>query len=98
MKSIKFATLHRIFFGVDSGLDLLVVGEERGDWGYTFLKKKNPGIFNFAPRNSRENKLSPLDIQQNFVTPLGNSNFKNQDPRKFYMSFSWIPLEISLLF
>ena len=30
-------------------------------------------IYDFTLRNSRENKLSPLEIPQNCVTPLGNS-------------------------
>ena len=33
-----------------------------------------------------ENKLLPLEIQQNCVTPLGNSMLKNQDPWKFHTS------------
>ena len=43
--------------------------------------EKNPGFlqvchFNFG--NSRQNKASPLDIQQNCVTPLLNFKSKNQ--------------------
>ena len=34
---------------------------------------------------------------QNYV-PLGNSKSKNQDPWKFHMVFSWLPLEIQLFF
>ena len=41
-------------------------------------------ICDFTLRKSRENKFLPLEIQQNFVTPLGNSKFKNQDPWKFH--------------
>ena len=44
-------------------------------------------ICDFTLRNSRENKLLPLEIQQNCVTPLGNSKVKNQDPCNFHMSF-----------
>ena len=43
---------------------------------------------NFTLRNSAENKLLPLEILQNCVTPLGNSKVKNQDPWELQMSFS----------
>ena len=59
-----------------------------GGWGYNFLKKT--GIFYiclFILENSRENKLFPLEIRQNCVTPLGNSKVKNQNPWKFHMIF-----------
>ena len=51
----------------------------------------------FTLGNSRHNKDSQLEILENFVTHLGNSIAKNQDPWKFHM-FSWSPLEIPLLF
>ena len=59
----------------------------RGGWGYNFLKTPH-GIFRFVT----------LKILRNCVTPLGNSNVKNQDPWKFHMSFSWTSLEIHLFF
>ena len=49
-------------------------------------------------RNSGENKLSPLEILKNCMTPLGKSKVKNQDPFKFHMSFSLTPLETPLIF
>ena len=55
----------------------------------SFLKK--PWIFlvsYFAPRNSRQNKASPLEILQNCVRPLRNSKAKNQNLWKFHMIFS----------
>ena len=72
----------------------------RRGWGYTFLKLLLLEILYLwlYLRNSAENKLLPLEILQNCVTPLGNSKVKNQDPWELQMSFSWIPLEIPLLF
>ena len=66
--------------------------------GYTFLTSSwNFEICHVALGNSRENRLSPLEILQNCVTPLGNFKVKNQEPSKIYDSF-YTPLEISLLF
>ena len=84
-------------------------GEGGGGWGYTFLNSPCKfSIYDFTLRNSRENKLSPLEIPQNCVTPLGNSlvgwNSKTKThggnstwifldhPWKFYFFFNW-PLE-----
>ena len=36
----------------------------------------------------RKNTLSPLEILQNCLTPIGNCKVKNQDPWKFHMVFS----------
>ena len=53
--------------------------------GYTFPKSSlwNFKICHFTFGNSRENKLSPLEILQNCVPPLGNSKVKNQDTLVF---------------
>ena len=71
------------------------MGGGGGGPGYTFLETPAPlnpprnfKIFHFALRNSRENKLSPLEILQNCITPLGNSKVKNQDTWKIRMIFS----------
>ena len=72
---------------------------KRGGWGHTFLNP--PGIFHFfyfSPGNFRQNKAPPLEIPQNCVTFLGNSNTKNQDPWKFHIIFFWSILEIPLHF
>ena len=39
-----------------------------------------------------------LEILQNCVPPLGNSNVKNQDPRKFHISFSLKPQKLHFFF
>ena len=67
---------------------------------YTFLKTPLEflDLSLYTLRKSVENKLSPLEILQNCVTPLRNSKSKNQDPWKFHMIFSWTPLEILLFF
>ena len=49
----------------------------------TYFFEKTPGIFGFVHftlGKSRENKISLMEILQNCVTKLGNSNAKNQDP------------------
>ena len=57
---------------------------------YTFLKTPLEflDLSLYTLRKSVENKLSPLEILQNCVTPLRNSKAKNQDPWKFHMIFS----------
>ena len=67
---------------------------KQGVWGYNFLK--TPWKFyicDFTFGNSGENKLSPLEIQQNCVTLLGNSKVKNQDPchGNSTLDFTWTP-------
>ena len=54
----------------------------------------NFSFFFFTPGNSRQNKAQPLEIPQNCVRSLGNSKDKIQDPWKFHMLSSLIPLEI----
>ena len=49
-------------------------------------------------RNSRENKLSLLEILKDCVTSLGNSKVKNQNPWKFHMSFFLKLVEIPPVF
>ena len=49
-------------------------------------------VCQFTCRNSRENKLSRLEIPRCCVTSLGNSKVKNQDSWKFHISFSWTSL------
>ena len=72
---------------------------------YYFKKLRGFLICHFTLANSGENKLWPLDILRDCVTPLGNSKFKNQDPGnsrwifldhlwKFHFLFNW-PLEFS---
>ena len=51
---------------------------------------KNPGMFRLV--------TSPLEIPQNCVSPFGCSIAKAQDQWKFRMIFSWLSLEIALLF
>ena len=58
----------------------------------------SPGIFQFPPGNSRQNKAPPLEIPKVFVRSFGNSKAKNQDPWKLHIIFSWSHLEISLRF
>ena len=62
------------------------------------IKAWNFKFFCFAPGNSGQNKASLLEILQNCVTLLENSENKNQEPWKFHMIFSWSPLEIPLRF
>ena len=52
------------------------------------IKAWNFKVSYFTPGNSRQNKASPLEIPQNFVTSLENYETKNQDPWKFHMIFS----------
>ena len=66
-----------------------------------WTQKRNFRFVTFILTNSRENKLSLQEILQKFckiVTHFGNSKVKNEDPWKFHMNFSWIPLEIPLPF
>ena len=51
-------------------------------------------FLNFAPGNSRQNKVPTLEIPQIFARSLGSSKAKNQDPWKFHILFFWSPLEI----
>ena len=56
----------------------------------TYFFEKPPGIFyflNFAPGNSRQSKVPPLEIPQIFARYLGSSKAKNQDPWKFHIIF-----------
>ena len=70
-----------------------------GSWGHAFLNRPwNFSFFYFTPGNFRENKAPPLEIPQNCLTSLGNSKAKNQDHWKFFIIFSWTPLEIPLCF
>ena len=67
----------------------------------THLLSPSPGFYRFVtlPLDiPEENELSLPEILQSFVTPLGNSKVKNQEPWKFNNMFSWTPLEIFLLF
>ena len=52
------------------------------------IKAWNFKFFCFAPGNSGQNKASLLEILQNCVTLLENSENKNQEPWKFHMIFS----------
>ena len=64
---------------------------KQGGWRYTFLKTPLEFLAcHFILRYSRENKLSTLEILQNFVTPLVNFKFKNQEPRKLHDFFLYI--------
>ena len=75
----------------------------RWGWGHTFLKK-NPEIFRFVtlPLEILQRKQSFIPGKStklcDMVTPLGNSNTKNQNPWKFLMILYWSPLEISHFF
>ena len=51
-------------------------------------KSWNFKVFYFVPGNSGQNKASRLEIPQNCVTLLGNSENKNQEPWKFHIIFS----------
>ena len=64
----------------------------RGGWGYTFLKS--------PPANFEKKSFYPGKFCKFVWHPyaLGNSKVQNQDPWKFPISFSWIPLEFPLLF
>ena len=72
-------------------------------WEHTFLKK-NPGIFRFVTLPfeilQRKQSFIPRKFTEfcDMVTPLGNSNAKNQNPWKFLMIFSGSPLEIPHFF
>ena len=66
-----------------------------GSWGYTFLKKR-ARIFKFVTLPLENPEKTPRNFAT--LTPFGSFKFKNQDPRKFHMSFSWTLLEVSLLF
>ena len=55
-------------------------------------------FFYFTPENSRQNKAPPLEIPQSYVRSLESPKARNQDPWKFCISFSWLPLETPLCF
>ena len=63
---------------------------ENPSWNFSY--------FYFTPGNSRQNKAQLMDIPQNYVRSLENSKAKNKDPWKFYIIFSWSPLEILFCF
>ena len=69
-----------------------------GEWGLTmYLIETPPGIIRFTPRDSRQNKVSPLETSQNCVVNTHLQNLKGRKPRplwKFHMTFSWSLLEI----
>ena len=67
-------------------------------WGLGY-SRKNPSSWNFYIYHlTSGKKLSPLEILETCVTPLGNSKVKNKDSWKFHTIFSWTPVEIPLLF
>ena len=58
-----------------------------GGWGYTFLKTPLEFLdLSFYPYKFQRNKLSPLKILQNFVTPW---KFQVQKPRSIEI-YTWI--------
>ena len=63
-------------------------------WGHFVFWKQpwNPGIlvFNFTPRNSRQNKAPPLETPQNCVTPRP----KTKTPA----SYAWFLLDLPWIF
>ena len=77
----------------------------RAFYKFHFEKTRGFLICHFTRSNFGENKLWPLDILRDCVTPLGNFKFKSQDlrnsrwffldhPWKFHFFFNW-PLEFS---
>ena len=71
---------------------------ERG-WGQNFVKTPLEFlIFYFAPGNSRQSKYLPIEIPQNCLRSLKNSEAKNQDLWKFHIIFSSSALEIPFCF
>ena len=68
------------------------------------FQKKNPEKspwkfqIDFTLKNSGENKLLPLEIQQNCVILPGSSKIKNQDSWNFHMSFYLNTLRNSISF
>lgn len=68
---------------------MTVFASEKSTWNFY--------IWHFTHRNFGEKALSSLEILQNYVTPLRNSKFQNQDLWKFDMIFL-TSLEVPILF
>ena len=68
---------------VDQLLGFFTEKNQQGGWRHTFLKTPWKFLFlYFIPGNSRQNKAPPLEIPQNCVRSLGNSNsIEGQKPR-----------------
>ena len=91
--------MYLIKASLQSPLKLQKKFKQRG-WGYyNFLKTPLEFCFFLLyPWKSKQNKAQPSDISQTCVRTLLNSKSKSKDPWKFYITFSWSPLEILLSF